>query len=406
MKLKKLVKKFQRVWKDEGIATAIGRVLHFAGNIEGRKNRRIDIKRAKNTKGSVLFINGCCVEHPTRYRVLHQMEQLQLAGIVCEKVFFEDIDLKMEENFEKFIFFRCECTEDVERFIRKAKADGKKVYFDIDDLVVDTKYTDQIPFVQELTPLNRRLFDASVTRTGKTLKLCDAAITTTEGLAEELGRVAPVVYINRNAASKRMVECAQSALERKKENSDNMVWLGYFSGSLTHNNDFEMIRPALEKILGEYQNVGLILAGELNASDTLNQYKNRIVKKRATSWQELPNLLIQADINLAPLEDTLFNRAKSEIKWIEAALVKVPTVASRVGAFEVMIKDGKTGFLCENTEESWYNRLTQMIADKQARVNVGAEAYEYVMTHCTTEAASKRLKNIRKAELVNERNKR
>ena len=99
MKLNKLVKKFQRVWKDEGIATAIGRVLHFAGNIEGRKNRRIDIKRAKNTKGSVLFINGCCVEHPTRYRVLHQMEQLRLAGIVCEKVFFEDIDFFIELGF-------------------------------------------------------------------------------------------------------------------------------------------------------------------------------------------------------------------------------------------------------------------------------------------------------------------
>ena len=144
-----------------------------------------------------------------------------------------------------------------------------------------------------MTPLNRRLFDASVTRTGKTLKLCDAAITTTEGLAEELGKVAPVVYINRNAASKRMVECAQYALERKKENSDNMVWLGYFSGSLTHNNDFEMIRPALEKILGEYQNVGLILAGELNASDTLNQYKNRIVKSGQPAGRNFPICLFR-----------------------------------------------------------------------------------------------------------------
>ena len=55
-----------------------------------------------------------------------------MVGIVFEKDFFEDIDLRMEENFEKFIVFRCECTEDVERFIRKAKADGKKVYFDKD----------------------------------------------------------------------------------------------------------------------------------------------------------------------------------------------------------------------------------------------------------------------------------
>ncbi len=396
MKLQKLAKKFKRVWKDEGITTAIGRVVHFAGNIEGRRNRRIDIKRARTTKGKVLFVNGCCVEHPTRYRVLHQMEELRLAGAVCEKVFFEDIDLSMEENFEAFVFFRCECTEEVERFIKKAKADGKKVYFDIDDLVVDTKYTDQIPFVQELTPLNRKLFDASVMRTGKTLKLCDAAITTTETLAEELGKEVPIVFINRNAASKRMVECAQYALDQKKENSDNMIWLGYFSGSLTHNQDFEMIRPALAKILQTHQNVGLILAGELNASDTLNQYGNRIIKKRATCWQDLPNLLIQADINLAPLEDTLFNCAKSEIKWIEAALVQVPTVASKVGAFEKMVEDRKTGLLCKNTEDSWYEALECLVCDATKRKRIGKNAYQYVMEHCTTEAMAQNYANLLK----------
>lgn len=400
MKVKKLARKFQRVWKDEGIATAIGRVVHFAGNIEGRRNRRIDIKKARNTKGDVLFINGCCVEHPTRYRVLHQMEELRLAGAVCEKVFFEDIDLTMEENFKSFVFFRCECTEEVERFIHKAQTDGKKIYFDIDDLVVDTKYTDQIPFVQELTPLNRKLFDASVMRTGKTLSLCDAAITTTETLAEELGKVAPVIYINRNAASKRMVECAQHALEQKKESNDSMIWLGYFSGSLTHNQDFEMIRPALARILQKHQNVGLILAGELNASDTLNQYGNRIVKKRATGWQELPNLLIQADINLAPLEDTLFNRAKSEIKWIEAALVKVPTVASKVGAFKKMVDNGKTGVLCENTEDSWYEALDKLVCDGEMRRQLGEEAWRYVIGHCTTEAMAQQYRLLFKRSFI------
>lgn len=389
MKLIMMAKKFKRVWKDEGIATAIERAVHFAGNIEDRRNRRNDIKRAKNTKGNVLYINGCCVEHPIRYRVMHQMEELRLAGAVCEKVFVEDIDPAMEENFDTFIFFRCECSEKVERFIHKAKKDGKKVYFDIDDLVIDTKYTDRIPFVQEMTSLNRRVFDAGVIRTGKTLGLCDAAITTTETLAEELGKVVPAVYINRNAASKRMVECAQDAMEQKKQNSDNMIWLGYFSGSLTHNRDFEMIRPALAKILQTHQNVGLLLAGDLNVSDTLNQYGKRIIKKRTTGWQDLPKLLIQADINLAPLEDTLFNCAKSEIKWIEAALVRVPTVASKVGAFEKMVEDGMTGILCENTEDSWYEALMQLVCDATKRKKIGENAYRYVMEHCTTEAVAR-----------------
>ncbi len=254
--------------------------------------------------------------------------------------------------------------------------------------------------MQEMTPLNRQAFDAGVMRTGKTLGLCDAAITTTETLAEELGKAASAVYINRNVASKRMVECAQQAVNQKKENGDNMIWLGYFSGSLTHNQDFEMIRPALMKILQKHQNVGLLLAGELNASDTLNQYGKRIVKKRTTGWQDLPKLLIQADVNLAPLEDTLFNRAKSEIKWIEAALVRVPTVASKVGAFEKMVEDDMTGLLCENTEDSWYEALACLVCDASKRKKIGENAYRFVMEHCTTEAVAQNY-----MQLLVERNK-
>ena len=60
------------------------------------------------------------------------------------------------------------------------------------------------------------------------------------------------------------------------------------------------------------------------------------------------NLLHQLDINLAPLEESLFNEAKSENKWMEAALVKVPTIASNVGAFKV-INNNEDGILVNNT---------------------------------------------------------
>ena len=63
-------------------------------------------------------------------------------------------------------------------------------------------------------------------------------------------------------------------------------------------------------------------------------------------------LIAEVDINLAPLEQSIFNEAKSENKWVEAALVKVPTVASNVGAFQRMIVSGETGILCD-TEDEW-----------------------------------------------------
>jgi len=41
----------------------------------------------------------------------------------------------------------------------------------------------------------------------------------------------------------------------------------------------------------------------------------------------LPELKVSIDINIALIEDTIFNEAKRENKWVEAALVKVPIIA-------------------------------------------------------------------------------
>ena len=78
------------------------------------------------------------------------------------------------------------------------------------------------------------------------------------------------------------------------------------------------------------------------------------------NWEELPRLIASVDINLAPLEKSVFNEAKSENKWVEAALVKVPTVASKVGAFEKMIQTEVTGILCE-TRQEWEKALISLI---------------------------------------------
>lgn len=387
MKLIKLVKKFKRVWREDGILIAIGRVCHFAGNVEGRKIRRQDIHTAKEMKGIVLFINGCCVEHPTRYRVIHQMEQLEDSGVPCAKVYFEDIELSMVNNFELFIFYRCEWTDEVEKFIHKAKQDGKTVCFDIDDLVTDTKYTDQVPFVQELSPENKRIFDTSVMLTGKTLSMCDIAIVTTEALAGELGKVVSETYINRNTASKEMVVCAEHAYQERKKGTDKVL-LGYFSGSLTHNKDFEIIHAAIMHMMEKYPQVELLLVGELDASDELMQHGARIKVMKATDWRILPNMIAQVDINLAPLENTLFNQAKSELKWLEAALVRVPTIASKVGAYEIMIDNEKTGVLCDNNYDSWSDNLSMLIENPIMREKIGKAAYLFAMEHCITTATA------------------
>ena len=342
----------------------------------------------------VLFINGCdsSVPHPARYRVTHQREQLIANNISTEEVYYVNLKLEQVKYAHTFVFFRCPHTPTIERFISLAKSLNRTVLFDIDDLVIDTKYTDTIKYIAEMTEDEKALYDDGVNRMGRTLKLCEGAITTTERLATELGKYVPEVFINRNTASERMYELSEAV---NVVRDDDEVRIGYFSGSITHNDDFKLVMPAIVQMLERHENVRLYIVGELELPEELSKYESQIVVSPFLDWEMLPELIGSVDINIGPLEDTIFNEAKSENKWVEAALVKVVTVASDVGAFKRMIEHGNTGFLCKDANE-WVETLEMLVNDKSLREKVALNAYNYVKKNCLTLYAGQRIaKHIR-----------
>lgn len=107
----------------------------------------------------------------------------------------------------------------------------------------------------------------------------------------------------------------------------------------------------------------------------LDDLKDRIISSPFMEWKKLPELIASVDINLAPLEDTLFNAAKSENKWVEASMVGVPTIASNIGAFAEEIEHGVDGILCAN-EKEWEEQLQRLINDEDHRRKIGEKAYK------------------------------
>ena len=138
----------------------------------------------------------------------------------------------------------------VEAFIKLAKKLNKVVIYDIDDLVIDTKYTDTIKYLDTMSKEERESYEQGVNNMQRVLKMCDAVITTTERLAKELEQYSPRVFVNRNTASEKMLELSEKAykkIKQAKNEKNGKVKLGYFSGSITHNDDFRMIQPAIVK---------------------------------------------------------------------------------------------------------------------------------------------------------------
>ena len=386
--MNRIVKKSFQTLKDEGVVSFTKKTANYI---------RFRMVPKYNAFGDILIINGCTLPHPQRYRVDHQVEQLRSAGLYADRVDYESLTLDSLKYYRGFIFFRCPITPTVEEFIKRAKEENKTVFFDIDDLVIDKKYTDTIEFVKNMNKQDKAVYDDGVERTNKTLKMCDYAITTTECLAKELGQYVKEVYINRNVASERMVELSQEALKNAEEHDD--IVMGYLSGSITHNPDLELIKPAIISMLKKYKNVKLKLVGEITLPDDLKKFEDQIIIEPFMDWEQLPALIASLDINLAPLEKSIFNEAKSENKWMEAALVKTVTVASNVGAFQKMINDDVDGVLCENNVKSWEKTLEKVITDKEYREKIANNAYNRVIKNNVTVYSSHGLAKFVRSKL-------
>ena len=345
--------------------------------INNNSKNKNSVKNKRDVK-DVLFINGCnpnLLPHPYRYRVLHQIEQLQAGFLESDEIFYLDFNPIIVRYYRVLIFYRCPLTDNVEKAINLAKNLNKKVLFDIDDLVFDTKYTEMHPYIKAMSPKEKKLYDDGVNLIGRTLKLCDGAITTTEALARELNKYITNVFINRNVASDEMWQLSQKALidkENKKKSKD--IVIGYFSGSISHKPDFELVENSLIKILKKFKNVKILLVGNLKLPESFNEFSGQIIKQEFIDWKLLPDIISNIDINIAPLLNIIFNEAKSENKWVEASLVKIPTVASNYGSFKQVIQQNKTGFLCSN-EKDWYFYLKLLINNEKLRKSIGENAY-------------------------------
>lgn len=335
----------------------------------------------------VLFVNGCTLPHPTRYRVDHQIEQLQFAGLSAASVFYNSLDLDLVRYYRAFVFFRCPHTPVVEEFIARAKACNKPVFFDIDDLVIDETYVRTIKYLGTMTAAEKDLYMDGVQRMRRTLRLCDAAITTTEPLATELARYVPEVFVNRNVASEKMVALSNEAFQRRRPRGDGSVVLGYFSGSITHNDDVRMILPTLVRILTDFPQARLKIVGILDLPPESMPFAGRVEAEGFVPWTRLPRLIAGTDINLAPLEASLFNEAKSENKWIEASLVGVPTVASDTGAVAARTSNGENALLCR-TGEDWYRAVASLIESPKERERIGVAARRSVLSGSVTSSTA------------------
>jgi hypothetical protein len=91
------------------------------------------------------------------------------------------------------------------------------------------------------------------------------------------------------------------------------------------------------------------------------------------------DLLGTSEISLMPLDDTPFNRAKSDLKFIEAGACRVASLASSV-VYRNSIAHGETGLIFSNPDE-FHRHFLQLTAIPDLALELGNNARRMVTRH-------------------------
>ena len=340
----------------------------------------------KVKEGDILFITGG-VGDSARYRTQHVSEELAFHGIKSSIAVQDNPMLtKHVDKFSVFVFHRTIYSPGVKKMIDKIKQQGKEIIFDTDDLVFDSKYLKHMDFFKKMNRFEKKLYENGVGVEILRDSYVKVATTSTQYLAKKLEERNKKVFIVPNKLPESDIEIVGNIKVNNLENryfSQERIVLGYFSGAHGHDKDFSTIEDSLIEIMEKFDEVRLFLGGPLEVSDKFNKYQKRIIRKSYVPRAENYRNIAGVDINLAPLEiDNPFCESKSELKFFEAGILGVPTVAVSNSTFAGAIEDGVDGFLAGNNNE-WFAKIERLILNPKTRKEMGKNARKKVLSRYT-----------------------
>ena len=221
-----------------------------------------------------------------------------------------------------------------------------------------------------------------VRRYRTTLEACDGAIVTTPALAEHVSSLTGLpAVVAPNGLGLVELRLAAQADRQRAPRRPGRVRIAYLSGSDSHQPDLDMISSPIATILDRHAHVDVVVVGPVEPGRELLRFGRRVSSVELQPWQTLPALLSDVDVNVVPLVlPSAFNEAKSAVKWLEAAAVGVPTVASASRPFVDVIDDGTTGLLAM-TPGDWVDALDRLVTDDVGRARIGAAARRRAELH-------------------------
>lgn len=345
------------------------------------------VKRAPDLFGrpAITIVGALDLPQCKKYRVTQKVEFFRSRGWSCYYSHYNDAHRTFSylQFSTAVIFYRVPDGIEFNHCIEEARRLGMRTFYDIDDPIFNQAVYGENKNLEHIAAHERAHLLASAGVYRAAMQKVDAVILSTTYLQElayaDFGRE---TYVWRNLVDAAILSIAQNVRREQSTGDRAGIRIGYASGSRAHDEDFRVASDALVRVLEQYEDVELQIIGYAVMPPVLERFKDRIKARPFSGYAKYFAALNQVDINIVPLVNDRFNACKSAIRYLEASLLNVPTVASAVGQFTEVISDGQDGYLV-STHEDWVLALSRLIESRELRLKLGGAAHGNVMANHT-----------------------
>ncbi|MFS8366405.1 glycosyltransferase [Acetobacter oryzifermentans] len=350
-------------------------------------------ERLKDFTPRVLIIAELSLRQCAKYRVWQKEEQLRSLGWLVEVVDWRETEeaLSALQVCTEVIFYRVPAFPAVETLLKETRRLELSPWWEVDDLIFSAEDYKQNGNLATLDKQEQEELLFGVRLFRKCLLSCDKAIASTRVLAQAMQKagIQHTVVIE-NALDQQTLDVVADIRQNGVPQHDTQreIRIVYGSGTRTHDADFKLAAAGILAAMQADPRLTLHIIGDLTLPSEFDALGGRVQTQIGLDYAAYMQLLAQADITIAPLEPTIFNDAKSNIKFLEAAVLSLPVVCSPRDAFMQIVQDDKNGLVAQ-TDTEWCDAILKLAADSTLRKTLGDQAHKDVLNHYSPEAIVK-----------------
>lgn len=282
-------------------------------------------------KSRILFITNTTRARPildpsVRYRCYHPAEVLYSQGIYTSVITLAQfIKEPLPLDFDLYIFHR-PGTAAIDN-IRKLKFYNKAIVADYDDLIFgDEKFALKSSLFLNTNHDAKEVINI-FNRNLEALKEFDTFTCSTDSLAEIIKTQCKnaKVFVIHNFLPPSILKKTAGYIKKEKD----MNQVVYCCGTQSHNMDFKMIEEAIIRCLKRDVSLRFFIIGPLSINEEINRLANVYFHSVVDYW-DLFEIMSGSAFAIAPLEDSIFNNCKSNVKFLESAATGVTLLASPI----------------------------------------------------------------------------